>query len=104
MALRIYQHNETGEIKRSLKTLDSAEWTEVLVPPNTKFMEKSDPVNGKSREKGLQQTLTERSRNHARNVDIDDTIHLNRANGLDAQVKLNLLNEKGERRRKIDDI
>lgn len=103
VALRIYKNKETGEVKKSLKTLEEP-WEEILVPPSTKFMEMANPATGKSKEKGLTQILTARARNYARDVDLDDTIRINRENGLETSVKLNLLNDKGQRRRKIDDI
>ena len=84
--------------------MDSEEWEVVYEPPNSKFTETVDLEKGKTRIKGLTQQLTARARNYARDVEIDDDIHLNRANDLGDKVSQNLLNEKGERRRKIDDI
>lgn len=103
MALKYFKHSETGEIKRSLKAL-TRPWEEVISAPNQKFMISADKATGKSKLKDSKKILTERARNHSRDHDLDHDIQLNRANGLDAQVKMNLLNEKGQRRRKIDDL
>ena len=67
-------------------------------------MEKKDRAGNISREKGLTETLRKRARDHARDVGLDDTIHTNRVNGLENQVRTAFLNEKGERRRRIDDL
>lgn len=103
MALKYYRHKETGEEKRSLKKLGD-DWEEVIAAPNQKFMVTANKATGESKLKDATKILTERARNHSRDHDIDGNIQLNRANGLDASVKANLLNERGERRRKIDDI
>lgn len=82
----------------------TGDWEEIITAPNQKFMVSANKATGKSKLKDNTKILTERSRNHSRDHDIDHDIQLNKANGLDAQVQTNLLNEKGERRRKIDDI
>lgn len=103
MPLRIYKNRVTGEEKRTLKKLDG-DWEEVISAPNQKFMVSANKATGTSKIKDLEKTLRARARNHSRDVDLDNNIQLNKANGLDAQVNANLLNSKGERRRKIDDI
>lgn len=103
MALRIYRNKETGEEKRSLKKLDG-DWEEVITAPNQKFMITANAATGSSKLKDSDKQLRTRARNHSRDVDLDNNIQLNKANGLDASVQANLLNSKGERRRKIDDI
>lgn len=103
MALRNYINKKTGEEKRSLKKL-SGDWEEVISAPNQKFMVSANKATGTSKLKDSDKVLRERSRNHSRDVDIDNNIQINKANGLDASVATNLLNSKGERRRKIDDI
>lgn len=103
MALRIYKHKTTGETKRTLKVL-SGDWEEVISAPNQKFMVTANAATGKSKLKDATAILTARARNHSRDHDLDNNIQLNKMNGLDAQVKRSFLNEKGERRRKIDDI
>lgn len=103
MALKFYKNKESGEIKRSLKPLGEG-WEEVISAPNQKFMVSANKATGKSKLKDSTKILTERARNYSRDVDLDQDIHVNRANGLDAQVRMNLLNSKGERRRKIDDL
>lgn len=79
-----------------------SEMKEVITAPNQKFMEKANAATGRSKLKGMKEALTERARNHTRDTLIDDTIQLNIDNELG--VANNLLNEKGEKRRKIDDI
>lgn len=103
MALRNYRHKETGEVKRSLKKLGN-EWEEIIEAPNQKFMVSANKSTGTSKIKDSEKVLRTRARNHSRDVDLDNNIQLNKANGLDASVQTNLLNSKGERRRKIDDI
>lgn len=103
MPLRYYRHKETGEERESLKALGD-EWEEIVSAPNQKFMVTSNKATGTSKLKDSAGALRTRARNHSRDVELDDNIQLNKMNGLDAQVKLNLLNEKGEKRRKIDDI
>jgi hypothetical protein len=103
MALKYYKNIETGEVKRSLKKLGDG-WEEVITAPNHKFLVCANAATGQSKLKDATKVLTERARNHSRDHDIDNNIQLNKANGLEAQVQTNLLNEKGERRRKIDDI
>ena len=103
MALKYYKNSETGEVKRSLKPLGEG-WEEVITAPNQKFMVCANKSMGKSKLKDSTKILTERARNHSRDHDLDKNVQLNRANGLDAQVQQNLLNSKGERRRKFDDI
>ena len=104
MPLKVYKNKVTGEERRSLKPLNSADWEELIVAPNQKFMVAANPEKHTSKLKDATKMLTARARNHSRDVDLDDTIAVNRANGLDTQVKANLLNSKGERRRKIDDV
>lgn len=103
MALRYYHNSETGETKASLKRLESP-WTEVISAPSSKFMVKANLATGRSKLKDADKILRARARNHSRDVGLDDLIHVNRVNGLEDKVKLNLLNEKGERRKKIDDL
>lgn len=103
MPIRNYRNKVTGEEKRTLKELDG-DWEEIITAPNQKFMVSANKATGTSKIKDLDKALRTRARNHSRDVDLDNNIQLNKANGLDAQVTLNLLNSKGERRRKIDDL
>ena len=103
MPLRIYKNKVTGEEKRSLKKL-GGDWEEVITAPNQKFMVTANKATGTSKLKDGEKMLRARARNHSRDVDLDNNIQLNRANGLGASVQVNLLNSKGERRRKIDDL
>jgi len=100
MALKYYKHNTTGEIIRTMKGPPGNAWSELLIPAETKFMEKTDIANNKSVIKNQKSMLRERARNHARDVDGDDLIQINKANSV--AVSQNFLNEKGEKRRKID--
>lgn len=104
MALKIYKHKITNEEKRSLKPLPSEEWEELIVAPNQKFMVTSSEADGTSKIKDSEKVLRARARNHSRDVLGDDTIQTNLAAGSKESVAINLLNEKGERRRKIDDV
>lgn len=103
MALKYYEHKETQEIKRFLSN-PGDEWIEVLTAPNHKLMVPANKATGTSKMKDSEKMLRERARNYARDVEGDDHIAFNRANGLETQVKQGLLNGKGERRKKIDDI
>lgn len=102
MALKYFKNKDTGEIKRTLKGSPGSEWEEVLVAPNQKFMVTANAATGKSKLKDMDKVLKERARNHSRDHDLDETIQLNRDNKF--QVSQNLLNSKGQKRRKIDDI
>ena len=75
---------------------------EVIKAPGGKFMECANAATGKSKLKDSKALLTERARNHTRDVLGDDTIQLNLDNKLG--VENNLLNSLGTKRRKIDDI
>lgn len=104
MPLKIFKNKVTGEEVRSLKQLDARDWEEQLSVPNQKYMVKSNIHSGASKLKDQDKILKERSRNYSRDREIDDNITINKLNGLDAQVATNLLNSKGLKRRKIDDI
>ena len=104
MALKYYKNKETGETIRSLKKLSKEEWEEVLTAPDQKFMITANKATSTSKLKDNTKNLTSRARNHSRDVDLDDNIQTNLANGLDEQVTQSFLNKKGERRRKIDDL
>lgn len=104
MGLKIYKNKTTGEERRSLKTLSKDQWEEIIVAPNQKFMITADAFEGKSKLKDSDKILRARARNHSRDVLGDETIQTNLNNGLKESVTKNLLNEKGQRRRKIDDI
>lgn len=103
MALRIYKNKLTGEEKKSLKPL-FGEWEEIITAPNQKFMVTANAAEGTSKLKDSTKILTERARNHSRDVLGDETIQTNLDAGSKESVARNLLNEKGQRRRKIDDI
>lgn len=104
MPLKYFKNRTTGEEIETLKTPDPTQWKEVLCAPNQKFMITGNAEKGVSKLKDQEKILKARARNYSRNVDLDDNIQINKQNGLDAQVKRNLLNSKGQRRRKIDDL
>lgn len=104
MALHVFRHRQSGEIKKTLKKLDPTEWEELIIAPNQKFMVSANKATGKSKLKDANKILTERARNHSRDHDLDDNIQVNIANGLESNVQRSFLNSKKERRRKIDDI
>ncbi len=104
MALKVYRNLKTGEERRSLKQLPPDEWEAVIVAPNQKFMVTANAAEGTSKIKGADKELKARARNHSRDHLGDDTIQINLEAGSKESVARNLLNEKGQRRRKIDDI
>lgn len=104
MALKTYKNKETGEEIRSLKKLDPDMWEPVIEAPNQKFMITADAFEGKSKIKDSDKMLKARARNHSRDVLGDETIQTNLDAGSKESVARNLLNSKGEKRRKIDDI
>ncbi len=104
MGLKTYKNKLTGETKRSLKKLSEEEWEVLIEAPNQKFMISADPFLGKSKIKDSEGVLRARARNHSRDVLGDDTIQTNLDMGSKESVSKNLLNNKGEKRRKIDDI
>ncbi len=104
MALKQYKNKITGEIKRSLKALPEAEWDVMILPPNQKFMVTANEGMGTSKLKDGDKVLKARARNHSRDVMGDDNIQTNLNMGASDSVARNLLNSKGQKRRKIDDI
>lgn len=105
MPLRKYKNIQTGEIVETLKNLSkNPDYEVVLEAPNQKFMVTANAATGKSKLKDSEGMLKARARNYSRDVHLDENIQRNRMNGLDSQVAQNFLNEKGERRKKIDDL
>lgn len=104
MALRLYKNKLTGEEIRSLKILPTDQFEEIIVAPNQKFMITANAAEGKSKLKDSEKILKARARNHSRDVLGDETIQVNLDAGGKGSVAMNLLNDKGERRRKIDDV
>jgi hypothetical protein len=104
MGLKTYKNKITGEEKRSLKKLPEDQWEVLIEAPNQKFMIAADASRGTSKIKDAEKVLRARSRNHSRDVLGDETIQTNINMGAGDSVSRNLLNEKGERRRKIDDV
>lgn len=104
MALRVYKNKITGEERQSLKVLSEDQWDEIILAPNQKFMISANKGTGTSKLKDSEKALKARARNHSRDILGDDTIQKNLNMGGKASVSMNLLNEKGQKRRKIDDI
>jgi hypothetical protein len=104
MGLKIYKNRNTGEIKETLKTLNTEEWQRLITAPNQKFMEISNAERGVSKIKDSEKMLKARARNHSRDVLGDDNIQTNLGMGSKEAVSRNFLNEKGLKRKKIDDI
>lgn len=104
MGLKTYKNKITGEEKRSLKKLPTEEWEVLIEAPNQKFMISADSSRGTSKLKDAEKILKARARNHSRDVLGDETIQTNINMGSKDSVSKNLLNDKGERRRKIDDV
>jgi len=102
MSLKYYKNQETDEVRRTLKGPPGEEWEEVIKAPNGKFMVKANKATNRSKLKDSEKVLKERARNHSRDHMLDDNIQLNQHNQFG--VNQNFLNEKGEKRRKIDDI
>lgn len=80
------------------------EMEEIITAPNQKFMVTANPGTRTSKLKDSEQILKARARNHSRDVLGDDNIQINSSNDLKESVHRNLLNNKGEKRKKIDDI
>lgn len=99
---RIPKCNHNQEEEGSPVPLKDME--EILSAPNQKFMVAANPHTGTSKIKDSEKTLKARARNHSRDVLGDENIQINSDMGSKESVSRNLLNEKGERRRKIDDI
>ena len=97
MALQYWRNRVTGSMKTSLKPQDQSVWEMLIKAPNGSFT-----VQGKP--KDLEGILKARARNHARDVEMDDNIAFNKNQGRDAQIHANLLNDKGLRRTKLDDL
>lgn len=117
MALKTYECPSCGFTLKTLKKLEepilcedyNENYTdkcttliESLNCPEAKYTVIANKATGKRKIKDLDKALKERSRNYARDVEIDETIQINQKNQF--QVSQNLLNSKGERRRKIDDL
>ena len=58
MALKFYKHLATGEVIRTLKGSPGEGWEELLVPADSKFLEKVDTFNNKSQVKNLKELNT----------------------------------------------
>ena len=116
MPLRVFECPLCGQTRETLRNRtpkcnhnrdeegELTDMVEVLLAPNQKFMVTANAATGTSKIKDSDKILKARARNHSRDVLGDETIQTNTDNGLKESVARNLLNEKGQRRRKIDDI
>lgn len=104
MPLRVYKHRKSGGVVRSLSSLDPKDWEELLSAPETKFMVPANKATGTSKVKDLKPILTARSRNYARENDLDDQAAVSNANGMEHMTRRNLLDENGLRRTKLSDL
>jgi len=105
MPIKYFRNKETDEVIRKLKNFDELDpeiWEEFIEAPNSKFMEGGN--KGKSKIKDQDAILKARARNYARENDFADVYHKQRANGMDKSAKKHLLNAKGLKKRKIDDL
>ena len=102
--LRLFKNKQTGEIKKSFKILESTKWDEIRVAPGQVYNELACKVENRHRPRGMDKCMIQRSREHSRDVMCDKNVYLARKNGLDELVDRQFLNDKGEKRRKIDDV
>jgi len=73
----------------------------VLKTPNAKILEPVNKYKGKSNLKDQQKILKKRSREHARDFEINDYIA---TSSKEQVIKNKWINPDGQKRRKIDDI
>ena len=103
MPLRIWKNKKTNEIKKSLKdNMDTEEWEEVITAPSAKYMEVANEATGRSKLKGLKEELAKRARRHSTAVELNERIALQKDSGMGESPTM--INEKGERRKNIDDL
>lgn len=112
MGLKLYKCVVCGKTKETLKKEvptclhgeRALSMEQQITAPNQKFMIAANPAEGTSKLKDSDKILKARARNHSRDVLGDENIQINSKNGLKESVARNLLNDKGQRRRKIDDL
>jgi len=105
MPLRRYKCDKCGKERETLKKgvpeCCELKMEEVLEAPKTKLMVKANKATGRSKMKDMDKVLKERARNHARDVEGHDIIQ---KSGINQITAANQLNDKGEKRKKADDL
>ena len=89
-------------MKKSLKKIEDPEWEEQIIAPNSKFEICADKATHRSKGKDLSEVLSKRARRHSTAVELDDRIAIQKDSGMGESKAMT--NEKGERRKNIDDI
>ena len=89
-------------MKKSLKKIDDPEWIEEIIAPESKFQICADKATHRSKGKDLSETLAKRARRHSTAVELDDRIAIQKDSGMGESKAM--INEKGERRKNIDDL
>ena len=89
-------------MKKSLKRIEDPEWEEQIIAPESKFEICADQATHRSKGKDLSEVLAKRARRHSTAVELDDRIAIQKDSGMGESKAMT--NEKGERRRNIDDI
>ena len=92
----------SGLLKKSLKRIEDPEWEEQIIAPESKFEICADQATHRSKGKDLSEVLAKRARRHSTAVELDDRIAIQKDSGMGESKAMT--NEKGERRRNIDDI
>ena len=92
----------SGLLKKSLKKIDDPEWVEEIIAPGSKFEICADKATHRSKGKDLSEVLAKRARRHSTAVELDDRIAIQKDSNMGESKAMT--NEKGERRRNIDDI
>lgn len=105
MPLNEFKCPKCGSTKRTFKEAPECCETPMerqLKAPNSQFLEPRDPDHKrKSVRKDMSKMARERSKNHARDREMHDFIQTN-----DKETAQNMgwLNDKGQKRKKIDDL
>ena len=78
------------------------EWEEVISAPNSKYLEVANEATGRSKIRGMNEELARRARRHSNAVELNERLARQKDSNMGESP--NMLNEKGERRRNIDDL
>ena len=92
----------SGLLKKSLKKINDPEWEEVITAPAAKYEICADKATHRSKGKDLSEVLAKRARRHSTAVELDDRIAIQKDSGMGESKAMT--NEKGERRKNIDDL
>ena len=93
---------DSGLLKKSLKKINDPEWEEVIIAPEAKYQICADQATHRSKGKDLSEVLAKRARRHSTAVELDERIATQKSSGMGESKAMT--NEKGERRRNIDDL